>query len=65
MTASGSRFVRPIQVLAFIDIKKQLQAGLSGDTLFLFYSEQPIGEVNIERLKEADILYANHTTFNW
>ncbi|MDJ0837685.1 MAG: hypothetical protein QNK37_14310 [Acidobacteriota bacterium] len=53
------------QVLAFIDTKKQLQAGLSGNTLYLFYSEQPIAEVNIERLKEADILYADHTTFNW
>ncbi|MDJ0835318.1 MAG: hypothetical protein QNK37_02315 [Acidobacteriota bacterium] len=53
------------QVLSFIEARKVLVDMMSEDTLFLFYSEEPIADVNIERLKKAGILYADKTRFKW
>ncbi|MDJ0835319.1 MAG: hypothetical protein QNK37_02320 [Acidobacteriota bacterium] len=53
------------QVLSFIEAGKVLSNIMPEDTLFLFYSEEPIVDVNIERLKNAGILYADKTRFKW
>ena len=53
------------RVAAFIDAKEQLQPILPADTLFLFYSQQPIAEVNVQRLETAGILYADKAGFSW
>ncbi|MDJ0842364.1 MAG: hypothetical protein QNK37_38030 [Acidobacteriota bacterium] len=52
------------RVTAFIEAKGRLTGSLGADTLFLFYSEQPISDTNIERLQRTGILYADKDSFS-
>ncbi|MDJ0841665.1 MAG: hypothetical protein QNK37_34480 [Acidobacteriota bacterium] len=53
------------RVTAFIETKRLLAKTLDANTLFLFYSETPMTQAALDRLKEAGILYADGTTFTW
>ncbi|MDJ0835130.1 MAG: hypothetical protein QNK37_01355 [Acidobacteriota bacterium] len=55
--------VKKDRVSAFIQARGSLVGRLDDDTLFLFYSEQPIADANKVRLQEAGILYADRNSF--
>ncbi|MDJ0836100.1 MAG: hypothetical protein QNK37_06250 [Acidobacteriota bacterium] len=58
------RKVNKDRITDFIAAKALLTKVLTRDTLYLFYSEQPLAEANIERLQQAGILYADGDSFS-
>ena len=53
------------RVQDFIKAKNLLSETLDPETRFLFYSEQPIADNNIDHLQKAGIIYADKNSFTW